>query len=238
MNPQALPFAFAVLSGLVTWAAISRRYLWPWLEPLDLASAAEPILYLHAFRYLGLAFIAPSVVGPALDHDWAMAAALGDVGAAALAVVALLARRTRAARPALWLFNVWGTLDLLRAFVDGVPKGANLSMQATWFVVTAFVPLLLCTHAMLYMVLLRPQSPNPAGGACPLEVRGGGREELHRPRPGGRLDVQSVDDDVGARQGRLGAGARQHVHARGPAHRHDLVAAGPGLLHGVTTDLS
>jgi hypothetical protein len=155
MNPPALPFAFAVLSGLVTWAAISRRYLWPRLAALDLGSAAKPILYLHAFRYLGLSFIAPGVAGAALDHDWALAAALGDVGAAALAGVALLVRTTRAARPALWLFSLWGTLDLLRAFVDGVPKGANLSMQATWFVVTAFVPLLLCTHGMLCLLLLR-----------------------------------------------------------------------------------
>jgi hypothetical protein len=59
-------------------------------------------------------------------------------------------------------------VDLLRAFVDGVPKGANLSMQSTWFVVTAFVPLLLCTHAMLYLLLLRREQgrPETAGKAA------------------------------------------------------------------------
>jgi hypothetical protein len=155
MNPQALPFAFAVLSGLLAWGAVSRRYLWPRLELLDLAPAAEPILYLHTFRYIGLSFIAPGVVGAALDPGWALGAALGDIGAAVLAAMALVLLRTRAARPALWLFNVWGTLDLLRAFVDGVPKRTNLSLQATWFIPTVLVPLLLCTHAMLYLLLLR-----------------------------------------------------------------------------------
>jgi hypothetical protein len=159
LNPQALPFAVAVLSGLVAWAAVSRRYLWPRLEPLDLVSAAEPILYLHTFRFIGLSFIATGVVGAALDHGWALGAALGDLGAAALAALALIVLRTRAVRPALWLFNVWGTLDLLRAFADGVPKGANLSLQATWFIPTVLVPLLLCTHAMLYLLLLRRAPP-------------------------------------------------------------------------------
>jgi hypothetical protein len=155
LNPQALPFAFAVLSGLLAWGAVSWRYLWPRLKSLDLGPAAEPILYLHTFRYIGFSFIAPGVVGATLDPGWARGAALGDLGAAGLAAMALILLRTRAARPALWLFNVWGTLDLLRAFVDGVPKRANLSLQATWFIPTVLVPLLLCTHIMLYLLLLR-----------------------------------------------------------------------------------
>ncbi len=167
MNPQALPFALAVLSGLLAWGAVSRRYVWPRIKSLELSSGAEPILYVHTFRYIGLSFLPPGVGSATIDSGWARGAAWGDVGAAVLAALALILLRTRAARPAIWLFNVWGTLDLLRAFVDAVPKQVNLSLQATWFIPTFLVPLLLCTHVMLYMLLLRRSAARQGDASAP-----------------------------------------------------------------------
>ena len=62
----------------------------------------------------------------------------------------------------MWLFNVWGTADLLYAFYNGL-IGVGVppeSLGAMFFVPTAIVPLLLLTHAVIFRLLL--QSPRPS----------------------------------------------------------------------------
>ncbi len=54
-----------------------------------------------------------------------------------------------------WLFNVLGTVDLLRALrhANAVPD-----MGAAWYIPTFVVPLLLVTHVMIFARLLRSRS--------------------------------------------------------------------------------
>jgi hypothetical protein len=155
MNPQALPFALSALLGLIAWAAVSRRYIWPWLRAKELHSAAEPILYLHLFRFIGLAFIAKGVVSEDMPMQWAQAAAYGDLAAALLAGLALLAGKGHFFRPALWVFNLWGTIDLLRAAATGPIYDVPGYLQSSFFIPVMGVPLLLCTHVMLFLLLIR-----------------------------------------------------------------------------------
>jgi hypothetical protein len=152
-----LLFGISVALSFVAWAAVCRSFLWPHIRSLPLHEAVRPILLLHVFRFVGAAFLIPGVVGPALSLAFAAPAAYGDLVAVGLAWLALMLGRRPIARLALWLFNVWGTLDLLFAFYQGL-VGVGIqpsSLGAAYFIPTVLVPLLLCTHVIVFVLLLR-----------------------------------------------------------------------------------
>ncbi len=162
MDPLAL-FGISVAFSFAAWGVVARRYLWPWLGSLPREQALAPLLTLHAFRFIGLAFLMPGVVEPSLPAAFARPAAYGDLIAAALALLALAALRTPWGVAAVWLFNFWGAADLINAFYNGLvgvrpPPG---SMGAAFFIPTSVVPLLFLTHAMMFRLLLRSR----AGGS-------------------------------------------------------------------------
>lgn len=117
MSVRAI-FGLQVVLSLVVYSLIARWYVVPRLAALPLRDALTPLLLLHAFRYLGMVFLVPTVVGPALPAAFAVPAAYGDLLAALLALLAIAALRQAwpLAIPLVWLFNVEGTLDLVNAF--------------------------------------------------------------------------------------------------------------------------
>jgi hypothetical protein len=55
-----------------------------------------------------------------------------------------------------WVFNLWGTVDLLYAFYQGNRVGLEPGqLGAAYFVVTLLVPLLFITHGLVFRLLLR-----------------------------------------------------------------------------------
>ena len=79
----------SVLLGLVVWGIIGARDIWPALRRRPRAEALQPLFLLHAFRFVGLAFLVPGVVAPDLATGFAHRAAYGDL---ATSIPALLAR--------------------------------------------------------------------------------------------------------------------------------------------------
>src|SRR5712671_5355177 len=94
-----------LFSTLVFWIA-ARIYLLPRLHELAPRSVLCPILLLHAFRHLGLMFLAPGATYPGIPGEFAYPAAFGDLLAAVLALIAIPAvvKNARGARPLVWLF--------------------------------------------------------------------------------------------------------------------------------------
>ncbi|WP_295999260.1 hypothetical protein [Rugamonas sp.] len=156
-----IPFAASVTFGLLAWGAVIMNYVWPRMRTLALEAAVRPLLHLHLFRFMGLAFIIPGVAGLHLTPEFAMPAAYGDLISMGLAWLALFATGSRYARPALWVFNVWGFGDLLFAFYQGT-IGVGIepaALGATWFIPTVFVPLLMLSHVLMIVKLVRaPQA--------------------------------------------------------------------------------
>lgn len=152
-----LPFAASVAFGLLAWGAVCLNYVWPRIRGMPLHEAVRPILHLHLFRYIGLAFIVPGVVGPNLQAAFAAPAAYGDLVSMALAWVALMTGSSRYSRIAIWAFSVWGFSDLLFAYYQGaIGVGIETaSLGAAWFIPTVTVPLLLWTHVLTFAMLLR-----------------------------------------------------------------------------------
>lgn len=113
---------------------------------------------LHSFRFIGLAFMVPGVVSPDLPSAFAHAAAYGDIIAAGLALVSLLLLPGTAGIAAAWIFNVWGTADLLNAFYQANRAGLLAGqLGAAFFLPTLIVPLLLITHVVVFRILVKHQ---------------------------------------------------------------------------------
>jgi len=154
MSVRAI-FGLQVVLSLVVYSLIARWYVVPRLAALPLRDALTPLLLLHAFRYLGMVFLVPTVVGPALPAAFAVPAACGDLLAALLALLAIAALRQAwpLAIPLVWLFNVEGTLDLVNAFYQGLRN--NVQLGAAYYIPTFAVPALFVTHAMIFAMLIR-----------------------------------------------------------------------------------
>jgi hypothetical protein len=125
------------------------------LRSLERPDALRPILVLHAFRFEGLAFLVPGVVSPDLPTAFAHSAAYGDLGAAVLALLSLASLSSGAGVVIVWVFNLWGTFDLLHAFYEANAGGLMPGqLGAAYFIPTVLVPLLLVTHALIFKILL------------------------------------------------------------------------------------
>jgi hypothetical protein len=160
-------FGISVAFSFIAWGAVAWHYIWPKLREHPSPQNLKPILLLHAFRFLGLAFVVPGVVSPQLPAAFAQPVAYGDLISALLALLALATLRSPAGTVATWVFNTFGTADLLFGFSQGsriaLPDTQGL-LGAGYFILTAYVPLLLITHGLAFRMLLKGKvvAPSPS----------------------------------------------------------------------------
>src|ERR1700756_3433967 len=114
--PSPVLFGISVAFGSAVWATVAWHYIWPALRERPSPENLKPILLLHAFRFLGLAFLLPGVVSPDLPAAFAQPVAYGDLMTAILALLALAILGTGTGTVVTWVFNTFGTADLLFAF--------------------------------------------------------------------------------------------------------------------------
>jgi hypothetical protein len=156
MSSLAL-FGISIAFSVIAWGIVLARYVWPVLRRQSRVDAMQPLILLHCFRFVGLSFLVPGVVSPDLPPAWALPAAYGDLVAAVLALLALTLLKSGLGIALVWVFNVWGSADLLYAFYQGNKIGLEPGqLGATFFIVTVLVPLLLITHGLVFWLLLRP----------------------------------------------------------------------------------
>ena len=154
-------FAFfaSIAFSLTAWGMVAARYIWPELLLRQRAEALRPLLILHSFRFIGLAFLVPGVVSLGLPSAFAHSAAYGDIIAAILALLALILLPSTSGVVIAWIFNVWGTADLFNAFYQANHAGLTAGqLGSTYFIPTFIVPLLLITHGLGFRILLRHEN--------------------------------------------------------------------------------
>jgi hypothetical protein len=145
--------------GYVPWLLCFAVYIWPRLRSMEPIEAQRVIATLHSFRFFGLVFLIPGVVGPNLPAGFANFAAYGDFATGLLAMLALLA----VARPAIFwplvvAFNVVGVVDLVGDYYHGVMldlPGQAGQLGATYAIPIIYVPLLMITHVAAFYLLAR-----------------------------------------------------------------------------------
>jgi len=149
MSPATI-FQIHLLLGYVPWLLCFGTYLWPRLRAMDHAEAQRAIATLHSFRFFGLVFILPGVVGADLPAGFAGFAAYGDFTTGLLAMLALLTFRTR---PAFWFYH---------GNQFGLPALAG-QLGAAYTIPIIYVPLLMITHCAAFYLLIRHARPGAVG---------------------------------------------------------------------------
>ena len=151
-------FGLSVLLGLMSAGVAAALLVWPALHTLASRTALLWLVAPHMFlRFIGLSFLVPGVVSASLPEQWAVPAAFGDLAAGVLAIIATAALAAGAtwATGAVWVFNVVGAVDLLYAFYRGARVRLDPgSLGSAFYIVTAIVPSLLVTHALIFVVLI------------------------------------------------------------------------------------
>ena len=147
---------------------------------MDRIEAQRAIATLHSFRFFGLVFIIPGVVGPNLPTGFAVFAAYGDFATGLLAMLALLTVRIRSVFwPFVIAFNLVGTADIIIDYYHGNQVGlATLAgeLGTTYAIPILYVPLLMITHVVAFYLLARRQNQAvrslPDGAAAVRQMEG------------------------------------------------------------------
>ncbi len=165
MRPEIL-FEIHLVLGYVAWLLCFGVYLLPRLRAMGRFEAQRAIATLHSFRFFGLVFILPGVVGPNLPAGFATFAAYADFATGLLAILALLTVRIR---PLFWLFvgafNLVGAADIFLDYYHatrlGLPALAG-QLGSTYVIPVIYVPLLMITHIVALYWLVRPPARQAA----------------------------------------------------------------------------
>src|SRR5260370_33433992 len=97
----------------------------------------------------------PGVVSPELPAAFAQPVAYGDLISAMLALLALATLGTRGGTVVTWVFNTFGTADLVFGFYQGGPISLPATpglLGAACFILPPYVPPLLQTHALALLI--------------------------------------------------------------------------------------
>ena len=179
MSPATI-FQIHLILGYVPWLLCFGAYVWPRLKAMDPIEAQRAIATLHSFRFFGLVFLIPGVVGPNLPSGFAGFAAYGDFATGLLAMLALLTVRIRSVFwPLVIAFNLVGTVDIIVDYYHGIEVSlATLAgeLGATYAIPIVYVPVLMITHvAAFYLLARRPTQAarTISGGAAAVRPVGG-----------------------------------------------------------------
>ncbi len=153
-------FRIQLVFGYVAWLLCFGAYFWPRLKAMDRVDAQRAIATVHSFRFFGLVFILPGILGPDISAKFTVFAAYWDFATGVLAILALLTVRVR---PLFWFFvvafNLAGATDILvdyyHAIQVGLPATAG-QLGATYAIPIIYVPVLMITHVAAFYLLLRP----------------------------------------------------------------------------------
>lgn len=161
MSPETL-FRIQLVLGYLATGLCFAVYVLPKLRSMAAFDAHRAIATLHSFRFFGLVFVLPGVVGANLPPGFATFAAYGDFATGVLAILALLTVRIS---PLFWAFvvafNLVGVADLIgdyyHAIQLGLPERAG-ELGAMYAIPILYVPVLMITHVVAFYLLVRPHA--------------------------------------------------------------------------------
>lgn len=150
-------FLFSVAVSLINFGLIGFWYVWPRVRDLSMRDALIPLLLIHCFRFLGLSYLIPGVVGTPFDPQFVNWTAYGDSIAMLLAFASIAALRVDASFsiPLLWIFNIYGLLDFIDAFARAIPLIDPGNFGGSYFIPILVVPPMIISHLLIFARLKR-----------------------------------------------------------------------------------
>jgi len=165
MSPENI-FRIHLVLGYVACGLWFGTYILPKLKAISRFEAQRVIATVHSFRFFGLVFLLPGVVGPHVPASFGVPAAYGDFTTGVLALLALLTVRVR---PMFWFFvvafNLVGLADLLLAYFNAMRSGLPAlagQLGAMYAIPIIYVPMLMITHVAALTWLVRGKSAGRA----------------------------------------------------------------------------
>ena len=160
-------FQTQLVLGYVAWLLCFGAYILPWLKSMDRVKAHRAIATLHSFRFFGLVFILPGVVGPNLpaklrhlrrlwrprDRAARHAGAPHDQDTSGLLAVRRRLQSGGDGRPH----------PQLLPRHPGRPSGAGGELGAAYAIPIIYVPLLMITHVVAFYLLVRSSAQGGSG---------------------------------------------------------------------------
>jgi hypothetical protein len=146
-----------LVANTVIFYVAARLYLLPLVPRVRPQLILVPILLLHSMRHLGLMFLTRGATFAGMPPQFVYPAAFGDLITAILAFAAIpfVLRNSTLAKPAVWTFNIVGSLDLLDAITLATIHNAPVTMGPAYWIPAFWVPLLLVTHYVTFVLLSR-----------------------------------------------------------------------------------
>ena len=155
MDIQAI-FLIQFLMSLLVWGLLAYWLLVPWLKKKSVKEALFYLVIPHAFRHVGMMFLIPGIGSRPLPESFAGPAGYGDLLAAILAILSLIAIRCNwsFAKAFVWIFSIAGSIDLVNALrqIDTIP-----GFGVAWYIPTFLVPLLIVTHILIFIQLIKKE---------------------------------------------------------------------------------
>jgi hypothetical protein len=144
-----------LIANTTIFYVAARLYVLPLIPRFRPQQILLPILLLHSTRHLGMMFLTRGATYPGLPLEFAYPAAFGDLVTAiiAFAAIPLVLRGSRLAKPIVWTFNIFGTVDLLAAITTATIYNAPVAMGPAYWIPAFWVPLLLVTHYVTFVLL-------------------------------------------------------------------------------------
>jgi hypothetical protein len=111
INVQAILGSISIIIGF-------RYWIQPRLAKLSFQDALLPLVFINAFRYLGLSFMAKEQFYDGFPIEFLTTVGLWDMATSILAIIASIALKNKwsFAIPLVWFFNIVGFADLITAF--------------------------------------------------------------------------------------------------------------------------
>jgi hypothetical protein len=146
-----------LIANTAIFYVAARLYLLPLIPRVQPQQILVPILLFHSMRHLGMMFVTRGATYPGLPSQFAYKAAFGDLVTAIIAFVAipLVLSGSGLAKPAVWVFNIVGTVDLLVAIATATIYNAPPKMGPAYWIPALWVPMLLVTHYVTFILLWR-----------------------------------------------------------------------------------
>jgi hypothetical protein len=157
--PPIVLFGIQFTFSLAAYALIAWWYGAPRLARLPREAALVPLVWIHTFRIVGGTILAPGAVDAGVPMEFRTMIGYGDMATAVLALLALIALRSRmsAAIALVWLFLAVGLLDTVNAIIQSMRFSVfTHGLGVNWVIVTAYVPALLVSSVLIFIQLRRP----------------------------------------------------------------------------------
>jgi len=160
MDPTQI-FWMQILTSVFVFGLVAVWYVRPYLTTLSRNSALVPLLFVHAFRYVGMILLVSGMVDPKLPREFLSNTAYGDLLEAALALASIFALRAnwRFAVALVWVANTWGFVDLLNALRSVLQVNLpSFYLGTAWYIYTFYGPLVVVSHLMIFWILIKSRS--------------------------------------------------------------------------------